>query len=546
VLTCWNHGDAIADADLERIFDKFEQGGSVRTRSVRGTGLGLAICRSIVEAHGGRIWAESAAGQGARFVVVLPVEPPADPAKTADDAGLGAGQKGGGLVLIVDDEPEISFILKALLISRGHKVLVATGADEAVALARSHRPDIVCVDVRMPGVDGLSLTEILRHDPDTRAAKLIVFSNFDERERAFKAGASAFLLKPLDVSRFLATVDGLLAQRQGASGALVLVGDDDPAARAICTEVLGNIGYRLLEASTLQAAREMVREHHPEMLLLDVTMPDGDGFHFLEEIKDERAAHHISVIFITARSETASKVRALKLGADDYLVKPFDALELAARVETVLRRKEAGLGASPTTRLPGSVAIEREVMRRFEAREHFALCYLDLDNLKAYNDHYGYAKADGVVQQTGDLLREVVPVSEGDFIGHVAGDDFVFLTSLERVESVCQQIIDGFDRVIPLYYDAEDRRRGYIDAEDRFNQRRRFPIMSVSVAAVISDGRYKDHAEGARVAADLKKRAKLIPGSKFVRSDGDQVHYSTTRTAPVVAPAAEDEERRSG
>jgi GGDEF domain-containing protein len=208
---------------------------------------------------------------------------------------------------------------------------------------------------------------------------------------------------------------------------------------------------------------------------------------------------------------------------------------MAARVETVLRRKEQELGASPTTRLPGSSAIEREVMRRFASREKFALCYLDLDNLKAYNDHYGYAKADGVVQQTGDLLREVVG-GAGDFVGHIAGDDFVFITSLERVDAHCQQLIDAFDRIIPLYYDAEDRKRGYIDAEDRFGERRRFPIMGVSVVALICDGRFKDHAEASRAAAELKKRAKSYPGSKYLRSDSDEVRASTTRSAPVTAP----------
>jgi signal transduction histidine kinase/ActR/RegA family two-component response regulator len=239
VLSCWNNGEAIPEEELERIFDKFEQGRSARTRTVRGTGLGLAICRSIVEAHGGRIWAESAAGEGARFVVVLPVEPP-ESARGEQESAAAIPPGRTGTVLVVDDEPDIAFILKALLLSRGHKALVATRGEEALAAARKHHPDIITLDVRMPGVDGLSLAEILRHDPDTRLAKVLVFSVSDERERAFKAGASAFLQKPLEISRFLATVDGLLSQRTGAPSTRVLVVDDDPAVRAICAEVLSN------------------------------------------------------------------------------------------------------------------------------------------------------------------------------------------------------------------------------------------------------------------------------------------------------------------
>lgn len=409
-------------------------------------------------------------------------------------------------------------------------------------MARRHRPEAIVADVRMPGIDGLGLAEILRHDPETRGIPLLVISVDDHRARAFKAGARAFLRKPLDSGRFLATVDGLLQQGRGGNAVRVLVVDDDPNIRAICAEVLGNAGYSVLEAATVREAREQVRAQSPEMLLLDVSLPDGDGFELLEALKAERAANHMSVIFISARSETASKVRALKLGGDDYLVKPFDALELAARVERVLRRREQELGASPTTRLPGSAAIEREVLRRIESGTPFALCYLDLDNLKAFNDHYGYAKADGVVLQTGDLLREVVATSggQGDFIGHVAGDDFVFITSPERVDLLCRQVIEAFDRIIPLYYDDEDRERGYIEAEDRYGQRRRFPVMSVSVAAVIHDGTAKDHGELSRIAAELKTRAKSVAGSTYLRSDRREPYVSTTqvkRASPVFEPS---------
>jgi diguanylate cyclase (GGDEF)-like protein len=231
----------------------------------------------------------------------------------------------------------------------------------------------------------------------------------------------------------------------------------------------------------------------------------------------------MSVIFVSARSETASKIRALKLGGDDYLTKPFDALELGARVESVLRRREQELGASPTTQLPGSGAIERDVARRLQARESFAFCYLDLDNLKAYNDCYGFAKADAVIRQTGDLLREIfeqhgVP---GDFLGHVAGDDFVFVTSVESADRICERAVEAFDRIIPLYYDQADRDRGHIEADDRYGERRQFPVMSVSVVAVLAEPG-SDHATLARQAAELKRRAKAVAGSIYLRSDREQ------------------------
>ncbi len=519
-LSCWNSGEPISEQNLERIFDRFEQARTESNRTVRGTGLGLAICRHIVEAHAGHIWCEPCA-DGVRFLVVLPTEPPAEYLRPD---GLDLNQKRQterrGSLLLVEGEQDIGWIAKALLRARGYEVRVAGTAEEGLSLARRTPPDVLLVDARLPDLEGLHLTEILRHDPETRQVPLLVFSAFDERQRAFRAGADAFLPMPLQTEALLASVDSLMRGRSARHSERVLVVDDDEKGLAISREVLESIGYQVRTASSLQEARGALREWRPDVLLLDVQLPDGDGFHFLEEIQAERASGHMGVVFLSGRAETSSKVRALKLGADDYLIKPFDALELGARVESVLRRREQELGASPTTQLPGSGAIEREVQRRLSERQPFAFCYLDLDNFKAYNDFYGFAKADGVVRQTGDLLREVLAQEglAGDFLGHVAGDDFVFVTSPDSVDRMCKRAIESFDRIIPLYYDKQDRERGYIEADDRYGARRRFPIMSVSVVAVMSDGT-ADHAELARRAADMKKRAKSVQGSIYLRSD---------------------------
>jgi PAS domain S-box-containing protein len=524
-LSCWNSGEPIAEESLERIFDRFEQARTPANRTVRGTGLGLAICRHIVEAHGGRVWCEPST-QGVRFVTVLPIEPPQELRQEGAEAPASTPKRPEprGRVLVIEGETELAYVVKGVLLGRGYDVRIAASAEEGISLARRYHPDAILVAVRLPDVEGLRLTEILRHDPDTRRTPLLVSSSFDERQRAFRSGADSFLLRPMMADKLLATVDSLVRGRTGQQFGRVLVVDDDPKIGGICNEVLASLGFDVSVAGTLDEARRVLRERRPDVILLDVVLPDGDGFNFIEEIKAERASGHISVIFISARGETASKIRALKLGGDDYITKPFDALELGARVESVLRRKEQELGASPTTQLPGSNAIEREVQRRLMARQPFAFCYLDLDNLKAYNDYYGFAKADGVVRQTGDLLREIFAQdgTQGDFLGHVAGDDFVFITSPDSVDRICRRAIEAFDRIIPLYYDRQDREKGHIEAEDRFGEKRKFPIMSVSIVAVMSDGMSHDHAELARRAADMKKRAKAIQGSVYLRSDRER------------------------
>jgi len=513
-FTVTNGGEGIAEADLERIFDKFEQARTDRTRRVRGTGLGLAISRGIVEAHGGAIWAESPAGEGAIFSVVLPVEPPAMPREVpvAPEAPLA----------LAVDEPDASLLVCGVLRAGGLRCRRASTAEDALALARRLRPRLVVCDPRTPALAGARLAEILRNDAETRSAAVLAFSSAEARDPAFREGADAFLEKPATPAALAEAALGL-ARRGRPAGARVVVVDDDPAIRAICSEVLRGHGYEVDEADRCSEARRLVLEKRPEVVLVDVQLPDGDGFSLLEGLADVRAADPFAAVFLSARGEVADKVRGLRIGADDYLTKPFDAQELVARIDAVLRRREAALHASPMTRLPGGRAIDREVERRLEAPVGFALSYVDLDNLKAYNDTYGYAKADGVVLQTAGILREVVARhgGEGSFLGHVGGDDFVLLTAPERASTVCDEIIAAFDRVIPLYYDGEDRERGFIETADRYGTKRRFPILSFSIATVAAPvGRFRTHADLARVAAELKQKAKRVQGSVHLLDEG--------------------------
>jgi signal transduction histidine kinase/DNA-binding response OmpR family regulator len=515
-LAVWNSGEGIPAADLERIFEKFEQARTERTRRVRGTGLGLSISRGLVEAHGGAIWAESAPGEGVRFLVVLPEGPP-EPAGER----TGAGAEGPG-VLVVDADEDGSALACGVLRARGLRAVRAHDVDGAVARARAVPPRVVVWDPARAPFDRVPLAGILHHQDDTRRTALLAFTAAP-RDVAFRAGADEHLAKPAGPAALAAAVEAL-ALGGRASGARVLVVDDDPAVRAICGEVLRSQGWAVDGAGTCEEARRVLAERRPEVVLLDVQLPDGDGFALLEGLAARRATEPFGVVFLSARGETGDKVRGLRLGADDYLTKPFDAQELVARIDAVVRRREAALHASPMTRLPGGRAIDREVERRLEARTGFALSYVDLDNLKAYNDSYGYAKADGVILQAAGILRDALERhgGEGSFLGHVGGDDFVLLTPRERAARVCSEVVSAFDRVIPLYYDRADRERGGIEAVDRFGARRSFPILSVSIATVHAPaGRFANHADLARAAAALKGRAKRVPGSVCLVDDGE-------------------------
>jgi DNA-binding response OmpR family regulator/signal transduction histidine kinase len=514
-FTVWNGGEGIAEEDLERIFEKFEQSRCERTRRVRGTGLGLPISRGIVEAHGGAIWAESPPDGGAIFAVTLREEPPIEPEERPPLAA-------DAPVALVVDEPDTALLVCGVLRAAGIACRRAHDVEDALAVARQSHPRLVVWDPLLPALRGVPLAEILHHDADTRRAVVLAFSLPLGRELAFRGGADAFVEKPAGAAALTEAATGLL-RRGRTTGARVVVVDDDPAIRAICAEVLRGHGYEVDEAGDCASARRLVIEQRPQVVLVDVQLPDGDGFSLLAGLAERRASDPFAAVFLSARGETADKVRGLRLGADDYLTKPFDAQELVARVDAVLRRRDAALHASPMTRLPGGRAIDEEVQRRLDRQTPFALSYVDLDNLKAYNDTYGYAKADGVVLQTAGILREAVATfgGEGAFLGHVGGDDFVLLSSPERAKSLCAEIIAAFDRVIPLYYDRVDRERGYIEAADRYGTRRRFSILSLSIATVqAAPARFREHAALARVAAELKDRAKRMAGSVHLVDEG--------------------------
>jgi GGDEF domain-containing protein len=197
--------------------------------------------------------------------------------------------------------------------------------------------------------------------------------------------------------------------------------------------------------------------------------------------------------------------------------------DLAEAFITMAKRlkqlEEMYLDTSPLTRLPGGVAIENVMNKRIAARAPIAFCLMDIDNFKAYNDHYGYAKGNDVIQATAAIISEAVAKygTEDDFIGHIGGDDYVLITTPDIYPQICEAVIDTFDKTIPGFYDAEDRQRGHIVGENRQGQAVKFPLATLSIAVVTNVKRkFKNHIQYGEVAAEMKEHAKTISGSTFM------------------------------
>lgn len=204
--------------------------------------------------------------------------------------------------------------------------------------------------------------------------------------------------------------------------------------------------------------------------------------------------------------------------------------ELAEAFSTMAIRlknlEEMYLDASPLTRLPGGVAIENILKKKIEQHKLFAFCLMDIDNFKSYNDHYGYAKGNKIIQNTAAIIEEAVRGHGNldDFIGHIGGDDFVVITTPDRCAKICEAVVEKFDADTPGFYSPEDRQRGVIIGENRQGHEVRFPLASISVAVVSNQtGPLDNHIQVGEIAAEIKERAKAISGSAVII---DQRQYS--------------------
>ena len=301
----------------------------------------------------------------------------------------------------------------------------------------------------------------------------------------------------------------------------VLVVDDDKVLREIIGTNLELGGFDVLSAPDGPSALALLDDRLPDVVVLDVVMPLMDGYATLGRIRRHATASHIPVIVLTGGgSDTTEPVKSLEAGADDFIAKPFSPQEMLARVRAKVRRANVDSSLQPLTRLPGNIAIEHEVRRRFEAREPWAVIYADLDNFKAFNDHYGFVRGDDAIRLVSTTMSDTIKRigTETDFLGHIGGDDFIVVTSPQRAERLAQTIADTFDRGVPALYDPADRTKGWIAAKDRRGNNVRFPLMSLSLAIVTQSPRITSYQSIGEVAAELKSFAKRQAGS-YVATD---------------------------
>jgi DNA-binding response OmpR family regulator len=308
------------------------------------------------------------------------------------------------------------------------------------------------------------------------------------------------------------------APRLAANRTRVLIADDDPAIRQLLEDLLQEDGYTVISTSNGHELVQIAQQHIPDLILVDLMMPQMDGYEAIRQLRNDTRTAHIPMLILTAQIHTRHVVVGFESGADDYITKPFDTAILLARIQSQLRRAAQRPVHNPLTGLPGNGLLLEEMRYRLERAAPLALLYVDLDNFKVFNDSYGFARGDEAIMLVAHLVQHAVAIHNAPdvFVGHIGGDDFAILTAPSVVDGICQTLIASFDRAVGQLYHPDDLQRGFLSGLDRHGMLRRFSLLSISIGVVTTERRsFGSASELARVAAEMKYYAKTQPGSSY-------------------------------
>lgn len=290
----------------------------------------------------------------------------------------------------------------------------------------------------------------------------------------------------------------------------ILVVEDERLIARLLKETLQVEGYQVVTVLRGEDAVEYTLRETPHLVLLDMKLPDMDGYEVIRQLRSHPKSMHVPIIALSALDDCSCKVRAFELGVDDYVTKPFDTDELLARVRTQLRRVQQNF-LSPLIGLPGGYQVEVAIKQKLASPDPWSILYLDLDNFKAFNDVYGFLTGNDLIRLVGRLCQKIVRDygNPDDFVGHIGGDDYVIITTPDRAQNMCCLINSAYKLESRVFYHPDDLRRGSISGVDRKGRPYQFPLVSLSIGVVNNQVR-RSHTlqEVSYLAAEAKCQAK--------------------------------------
>jgi GGDEF domain-containing protein len=294
---------------------------------------------------------------------------------------------------------------------------------------------------------------------------------------------------------------------------------DGSTAPSLVTQWATANAFPLLVFREPDEIESIVLRGHPCLLFIDGDAAGEAGPALVRRLKSDAFTAIVPVTTLAGTHHPEEVQGWFAAGADEVVTGLFAPAEQRARLDALLLRTERDVSVHPSTRLPGTTEIEREIRRRLESNQEFAVCYADLDHFKEFNDRYSYYDGDRVIYLLSRILHDVVKGLLGaqGFVGHIGGDDFIYMIPADAISAVGSEVLDVFDTLIPLQYNDQDRRAGYFFGKDRRGQLHRVPLMTLSIGIVTNRHRKFTHpAQVSELATEMKSYAKTLPGSVFV------------------------------
>lgn len=301
----------------------------------------------------------------------------------------------------------------------------------------------------------------------------------------------------------------------------ILLAEKDKSLREIISMLLKSFKHDVVMCERAVETLASVKSENPDLIIIDRELHDSDGLAVSKAIKEDFLTSYIPIIVLFDRKQLRRDLLSIEQGIDDYIIKPPDPIDLQIRIELAVRRATHQFFASALTKLPGNRTIEATITKAIESGKKFSFVYADIDHFKYFNDRYGYVKGDKVIIQTAHIISRAVKFfgNATDFVGHVGGDDFVFMTTPDKALQISENIIKEFDRLMPLHYSKEDREKGFIQTRDRQGKVSKIDLMGLSLALVDNVHTHiTSSIELSRIAFDIKHHLKAMPGSKFLKN----------------------------
>ncbi len=290
----------------------------------------------------------------------------------------------------------------------------------------------------------------------------------------------------------------------------ILVVEDDFDISNMLQLYFKSLGYEVFVAPRGGDALALTRQKLPNVIVLDIMLPDIDGYEVCRLLRTNLRTSHIPILFLTQKDERSDKIHGLELGADDYITKPFDVEELRLRVRNTIKRAEMEQLTSPSTGLPSGRLIEQQ-LRQLLRRNDWGLLYIGVDGLDAFNEVYGFVAGEEVLRFTGMLLNDAVEEmgTMDDFVGHIGGDDFIIVTQKDGAMALKAELQKRFNENVGTHYDFMTRMQGYLVLKDDAGNETHEALMTLQIGVLtVEEGPFTDIREVTEAAAEVRRRAR--------------------------------------